>query len=283
MRTSGEFNVHAVTINVNSINDTVKIIPFGDVHRDSPAFSNDYWDRFLARAKSCTNAFFLGMGDYMDGYSTSERAIMYSNGLHESSRKRHDEDGRGRIRALAKELSFMKGRVIGILNGNHYQSYSDGTNGDQYLANLLDARYMGVCGAFRLQLKVNKTRSTAMTLVAHHGRGAGTTAGGRMNSVEKLASYWPEAEIVLMGDNHARGVLPLGDKLMLVRAKERLIVKSRKTFIGRTGSFLKSYEPETSSYVVDACLPPASLGWVEFDISFIRKDNSIDLNIQGTA
>lgn len=279
MKTSGEFNIHQVVIKLKSINDRVRLIPFGDVHRDSPAHANEVWRKFLAHGKSAKNAFFFGMGDYMDGYSTSERAVMNCDGLHDSSRKRHEEDGRGRIRALAKELSFMRGRIIGMLNGNHYQSYRDGTNGDQYLACELGAKYLGVCAAVRITFDICG-KQIAMTLAAHHGRGAGQTAGGRLNSVEKLAGYFPEAEIALMGDNHARGVLPLGDKLMLVHSKSDLVLKSRKTFIARTGSFLKSYEPGESSYVVDACLAPASLGWVEFDIGVERDVDSLNLDIK---
>lgn len=213
---------------------------------------------------------------------------MCNDGLHDSSKKRHEEDGRGRIRHLAKELSFMKNRIIGILNGNHYQSYRDGTNGDQYLANELGAKYLGVCAAVRVNFDYCG-KHCGILLVAHHGRGAGTTAGGRLNSVEKLAGYWPEAEIVLMGDNHARGAVPLGDKLTLVQASNTecgYALKSRKTYIARTGSFLKSYEPGESSYVVDAALPPASLGWVEFDLSFSKSgptNNSIDIDITATS
>lgn len=272
MKTSGVFEIHSLTVKLKSINDKLTLLPFGDVHRDSPAHADEEWKKFLAHARKVPNPLFLGMGDYMDGYSTSERSIIYSGGLHDSSKKRHDEDGRGRIRAFAKEIAFMKGRMIGALNGNHYQVYHDGTNGDQYLANLMDTKYLGVCCVVRVSVDC-AGRQTAFTIAAHHGRGAGTTAGGRMNSVEKLAGFFPEADIVLMGDNHARGAIPLGDKLTLVKAvkSERgFELKSRKTYIGRTGSFLKAYEPGESSYVVDAALSPSSLGWIEFQIGVSR-------------
>lgn len=283
MKTSGIFQIHAIDVKLKSIKDRITLIPFGDVHRDSPAHASEEWQKFLRRAKQATNPLFLGMGDYMDGYSTSERAIMYSGALHDSSRKRHDEDGRGRIRAFAKEIAFMKGRLIGIMNGNHYQSYNDGTNGDQYLANELGAKYLGVCCIVRVNLDCCG-KHCALSIVAHHGRGAGTTAGGRMNSVERMAAFFPEAEIALMGDNHARGALPLGDKLTLVRSSSTkgYALKSRKTFIGRTGSFLKGYEPGESSYVADACLSPASLGWIEFSIGLEAAGNGLNIDIQST-
>jgi hypothetical protein len=268
-------------VKLRSIKDTITLIPFGDVHRDSSAHASAEWEKFLSHAQTVKNPLFLGMGDYMDGFSTSEREIIYSGGLHDSTRKRNEKDERARIRSFAKEVSFMRGRMVGIMNGNHYQVYRDGTNGDQYLANELGAKYLGVCCCIRVQLEF-AGKCTALTIVAHHGRGAGTTAGGRMNSVEKLAAFFPEADIALMGDNHARGALPLGDKLTLVRSSQRngYELKSRKTYIGRTGSFLKGYEPGESSYVVDACLPPASLGWIEFQIGATRTGNSIDLEIK---
>lgn len=264
MRTDGIFTVHQVTYNTPTFAKPLTIVPFGDIHRDSPAFSKETWRDFLNRARSMKNVLFLGMGDYMDSYSTSEREIMYSSGLHDSSRERHEEEGRGRIRTLAKELSFMKGRLIGLLGGNHFMRFRDGTSGDQYLAQQLGCRYLGVCSAIRV-LIVRGSQRVGLDIFAHHGRGAGRTAGGRFNSVEQLAQV-ADADIYLMGDNHARGALPMGDRLRIMSGTNGPYIRARRPWCGRTGSFLKAYEPDHSSYVADAALPPASLGWIEFDV-----------------
>lgn len=277
MRTDGVFTVRETVIKLDKFRP-ITLIPFGDVHRDSPACCVDKWKEFIARGKACKNAFFLGMGDYMDGYSTSERRIIYSADMHESSRKREETEGRARVRMLAKEIGFMRGRMIGIMGGNHFQSYPDGTNSDHYLANLLGCQYLGACTATRIRLKT-WGGSVALDVFAHHGRGGGRTAAGRFNSVEQLAAVC-DADIYLMGDNHARGIIPMGERLSIVHhPKTGCEIKSRQRWIGRTGSFLRGYIDGESSYVADAALPPASLGWVEFELRPKIKDGRLVIDV----
>jgi hypothetical protein len=164
----------------------------------------------------------------------------------------------------------MKGRCIGILSGNHFPAFEDGTTGDQVLARELDTKFLGVCSAIRLTFFVSSRKQAALDIFAHHGRGGGQTTGGRMLAVDKL-QHVCEGDIYLMGDNHARGILPTGDKLRLQESGHGVFLSSRRAWIARTGGFLKGYEPDQRSYVVDRALPPSSLGWVEFEITPRRE------------
>ena len=74
MKTSGVFSKHWVEIQAK-MGEPFYVIPFGDIHRDSDMFADTHWNEFLSYAKSKNNAVFLGMGDYTDGISTSERKI----------------------------------------------------------------------------------------------------------------------------------------------------------------------------------------------------------------
>lgn len=277
MRTDGLFTVREYTISCKR-NQSIRLIPFGDIHFDSPAFCHDTWQEFLERTKEVKDTYYLGMGDYLDSYSTSERGIIYDGNLHESTRKRQEADDRLRVTTLANQLKHLKGRVIGLMGGNHFQQYTDGSTSDMLLANKLGCPYLGACCALRIKLKWdgatkgNHSHSTSFDIFAHHGKGGGTTAGGRFNSVEKMAAVC-DAEIYLMGDNHARGVFPLGDMLYLDHCSTGIKLRARKRWIGRTGSFLRGYEPGEVSYVVDRCLPPANLGWIEFVIKLSRKEH----------
>ncbi len=95
---------------------------------------------------------FLGVGDYLDGFSTSERAVLKDGKLHESTRENLEGMQNGRVKLLAKELSFMKGHLAGLMNGNHYAEFQDGTNSDQRLARELDCLYLGAQTFVRLTL-----------------------------------------------------------------------------------------------------------------------------------
>lgn len=277
----GLFTLRKVCIPNVSNGKTFTLIPFGDVHRDSNAFADAEWKAFLERGRNLQNGLFLGMGDYFDSYSFSERVIIADHKVHDSTKRNMENESKNRVRELAKELSFMRGKCIGILSGNHYVSYSDGTTCDMILAQALNAPFMGECAAFRLRLEESRgtvpwrARYATVDIFAHHGRGGGRTTGGRMQAVDELQKIC-EADIFLMGDNHARGALPVGDKLRIISPCGKLYIRTRRAWIGRTGSFLKGYEPGTSSYVAHRALPPASLGWIEFDLTMVRIRNEGD-------
>jgi hypothetical protein len=264
MRTDGLFTLQEYVVKGWKIDKPLSLIPFGDVHRDSPAHSNKKWKEFCDYGASKKDAIFLGMGDYLDSFSTSERMILNNPGIHDSTRKREEQESRSRVGSLAKELSFARNRTVGLLCGNHFIQFADGTTSDMHLAAKLNSSYLGVCSAIRIVFaEMHGQSSISVDIFAHHGKGAGQTVGGKLNAVEKLANI-AEADIFLMGDNHARGSVPLGDKLRICSNTGGLVLRSRQAWIGRTGSFLKSYEPGQSSYVVDAALSPANLGWIEF-------------------
>jgi len=278
MRTDGVFTLHKYIIPAK-FGSPLSVVPFGDIHRDSPSHSMHHWNLFLDKWRNRKDAYFLGMGDYWDSFSASERIIFANPGIHESTAKRLEQEARDRINVLANEVKFMKDRTIGLLSGNHFIQYANGQTGDMLLAAKLNASFLGVCSAIRLTF-VDPARKgghhVSVDIFAHHGKGSGMTAGGRLNSVEKLSQI-ADADIYLMGDNHARGVIPLGEKLRIVESNGDLSLRSRKSWIGRTGSFLRAYVHGESSYVVDRALQPASLGWVEFVLTPRRlKEGGID-------
>jgi hypothetical protein len=272
MRTDGVFKTKQVLFPEWKAGKTMTLVPFGDIHRDSPGFSEAAWEKFLTRAKLLArkgDVLFLGMGDYLDSYSTSERMVMYGGGLHESSVKNHALTAQRKVESLAKELSFMRGKLIGFIGGNHFPILKGGISGDQHLAAMLETDYLGACCAIRITFRVHGNCRTSVDLFVHHGKGGGTTAAGKFNAVDKLQQVC-DADIFLMGDNHARGCFPAGEKLRLCDSNGRLYVKAKPSWIGRTGSFLRAYVEDEPSYVVDAALQPSNLGHIEFLITPTR-------------
>ena len=225
MQTTGDFHVLQVDVPMKKAGQKFTLIPFGDVHRDAPGFADDVWQEFLARAKSAENPLFLGMGDYTDSVSTSERIILGDAGLHESTKATLAKHCDGTIALLSRELSFMRGKMIGILGGNHYYGFEDGTTGDQRLASKLGCPYLGVCAAIRVSFSwPHSNKKVAVDIWAHHGQGAGTTVGGSLNRVAKMAEY-AYCNIFLMGHDHGRGVVPLRPMLTMVTGQGKARVK----------------------------------------------------------
>jgi len=295
MKTDGKHVNHSVDI-VCKLGEPIKIIPFGDVHRDSDLHAHNVWQEFLTYAKAQKNAYFLGMGDYTDGVSTSERAILNAANLHSTTKISVGDMYKGVVRTLANELGFMRGRCIGLLGGNHYFDYNDGQNTDHLLAAALGTRHLGVHSFILVRLVLEERRNghgnprhIPLWIQAHHGLGGGALAGSQYNPIQKMGHMFPGAHINLMGHSHGKGCN--GGSVVLVPREMRefpfFTIHEQPSWQGRTGSFLKVYEDGKSSYNVDACRSPNSLGWIEFEVTpkRIATDGSdyITLFIRGTS
>jgi len=289
MKTTGLFTTHRVEVEVE-INKPFKLIPFGDIHRDSDLHADEHWRQFLAYAKKQENALFLGMGDYTDGVSTSERIVLANEGLHDTTRNTLKDVYKGVSKTLVNELGFMRGRMVGMLGGNHYFDFGNGDTTDHVLAAALNTKFLGVCSFIRLSFRF-KNRGhcrQSLDIFAHHGKGGGSLPGSTFNTLEKMATT-AMADFYLMGHDHKKGCIPSTPRLVLNSkgTDAELIVRERVPWLGRTGSFLKSYENGKVSYNVDAGRSPSTLGWIEFEITPRRNqkndDDAIEFQIRGTA
>jgi predicted phosphodiesterase len=283
MKTDGIFTAHRVNVDAK-IGQPFRIIPFGDIHRDSDMFADTHWKEFLDYAKKQKNALFIGMGDYTDGISTSERIVI--NQIHDTTKNTLKDVYKGVTRTLVNELGWMRGRVIGMLGGNHFYDFGDQTT-DHLLAAALGSKYLGVCGFIRLSIGLKGTgKRVALDIFAHHGKGGGGSPGGQFNTIEKMAGT-ADADIYLMGHTHGKGCLPSSPRIKLVSTKNGVEVRERTPWLGRTGSYLKAYESGRASYNVDAGRSACALGWIEFEITpvRVRKDGQdmIELRIRGTS
>ncbi len=274
MKTSGLFTVHGFNIN-HKYADTIRLVFFGDVHRDSPNHANGKWQAFLdemrARVQSKEQIYFFGMGDYLDSTSTSERECLghISKAMHETFRNDIAALQLAKCELFAKECAFMRGRIIGMLNGNHYFNFDHGSNGDQKICELLSAKYLGVCSFVRLSFEVSG-RAITRDIFAHHGAGAARLFGGSFNRVQQMAEG-AEADIYAMGHDHKRIASPGQPRLFLADSSAGLKVEQREPVVLRTGSYLASFEPGVVNYNVDACRSPASLGHVEVLVKVTNK------------
>ena len=184
----------------------------------------------------------------------------------------------------------MRGKMIGMLGGNHYFKFNDGDTTDHILASALNTKFLGVCSFIRLSLrfKNNPHKRNSLDIFAHHGKGGGMSVGGTFNTIEKMTTT-AIADFYLMGHDHKRGCIPSTPRLELTSTGTgaELNVKERTPWIGRTGSFLKAYENGKVSYNVDAGRSPASLGWIEFEITPYRNRqddrDTVEFQIRGTS
>lgn len=272
MQTTGIFTCARYAVKAN-LNETVYLLPMGDVHYGSPQCDLDRFMAWSKWASSKKNAYLLGMGDYMDLGSTSERAIITDRKLHDSTQAQLESMYKKQTEKFAKMLSWARGRTIGLVEGNHYAVFRDGTTTTQMLCNLLDCQYLGVSSFISMEFsqRSGHTYMHAIDIWAHHGKSSGRLPGGTINSVARMMDI-AEADIFLSGHDHQKGVVNVS-KLRLNRGAGKVRVAHRKVLLGRTGSFLKGYEEGIASYVVDAALRPSDLGTMKIELT-PRRDRS---------
>jgi predicted phosphodiesterase len=276
MQTSGIFTTHSFNI-PTKLSQEVQIIIFGDVHWDSPNHADTKWKEDLDYFKSQKNAYFLGMGDYLDSTSTTERECLghISKSMHDTFRKDIVALQAEKIKRFSNEIGFMKGRLVGLINGNHYFEFPDGTNTDQKICGLLGCKYLGVCALVRLYFNATG-KQHAIDLFLHHGKGASRLIGGSLNRVAQMFEG-VAADVCVQGHDHKRGAVPTTPRLYLEHSPRLgLKVRQRPTWAVRSGSYLASFRDGEANYNVDECRMPASLGHVEMRVKITHFKNTLN-------
>ncbi len=270
MKTTGEFTIYRYVIKIRSHGKPYYLIPFGDIHWTAPLCHREKWLEFLQWAKEKKNCYFLGMGDYLDLASTSERPILSHPALHESTKHTLEKVYMAHIKDFCKEISFMKGKLIGLIEGNHYSAFEDGTTSTQRMCAILGCKYLGVSSFIRLVFdkcnsQMERHTSMKLDIWAHHGASGGRSLGASINKVEQMIKT-ANADIYLMGHDHKKQV-GFMNVLELGNSNKNIYLKNKKILMARTGSFLKGYEPGHRSYIADSAMSPTDLGVIKIELT----------------
>jgi hypothetical protein len=279
MYSTGIFTIQYYKIPVKKSDETYYLFPFGDIHRTSPGCHVEKWKEFLAWAKRKGRSHFIGMGDYLDIMSTSERDIFSNRNIHDSTADTLNMLYMKQTEDFAEEIKFMEGRLIGLLEGNHFAVLKSGITTTQYLCQLLNCKYLGCSSFIRISFPYAQN-SSSIDIWAHHGRGAARLIGGSLNRVQQMAEA-ASANLFLMAHDHKKSA-GTASKLMLSGNGENMKLRHQKQLFVRTGSFLKGYEPEKASYVADSALNPSDLGVVKIEMTPKRKHESYSIDLHAS-
>ncbi len=280
MKTTGIYTNTLYTIPFSGYGETIQIVPFGDVHRSSPLCHVDKWKEFCDWGRKQKNTYYLGMGDYNDLASTSERSALKSEHLHEATKYELESLYRRQTALFANEIDFMKGKLIGLIEGNHYADLPSGITTTQLMAEMMGCPYLGVSAFIRLIIQKNRSDSHQVDIWAHHGLAGGRKVGASINKLEDMIKT-ADADLYCMGHDH-RKTVAMDSRLYLSRTLDGVRLENRKIVMCRTGSFLKGYEADKSSYIADAGLPPTDIGNVVITMKPYRSRVGREIKINAT-
>jgi predicted phosphodiesterase len=273
VKTDGIFDYRVVDINAK-YGQPINLFFYGDVHWNNPGFARGKWEQDIEDMKlACKRGptFFIHTGDIFEAMSTSERRSYVSGELHDSNRTRWEQAYLEEIQDYLGHVKFMAGKTLAVYGGNHFFSFYDGSTSDRILAKALNAPYIGCSGYLILNLKTDKHHSHTVKIFVHHGLGSGRGAGSTFNALDKAASYFPDADIICMGHDHQAGAMHLPTIKCDQGQGGHWKIKEHQRIIGRSGSYLKAYEPGKKSYAVDAMYRPSTLGCLQVVVTPRRQ------------
>lgn len=260
------------------------VIPVGDVQSESE------YDRLsgliawcVEREKEGSIVRLLGMGDYFETFSPSERAALRHGksgyGLHETTQEKLDSMVQEQADEFYNIVKPMRKHFFGLLRGHHKHDFFLGAKGratttDKYLCEKLDCEYFGSVVAVKALIN-----GLPFVIFASHGYGNARTKGARLNKRLRMRDVYLDANWYVMGHDNEKMVDV--DEPMFTNDEG---VYYKKQYFSGSGSFQRSYQvgKAEGGYVEDALYPPSSLGVVICKIQVVKNKegkNRLDYHV----
>lgn len=265
------------------------IAPLGDIQYGSQGCSTSLLRKDVERIVD-DKQFVLGMGDYTDPMSPSNRNALKvaAQGLYESTLDLIDGAVERLVRELATEyMGKIPGKqYLGLLGFDHGWEFQDGQPSDALLARVLGADYLGHSTIISIH---QGEHIRPLRVFATHGKGGSVSATGKTLHLERLLAGF-DVDIVLMGHSHLKYGVPTQKVGVREHSKRGARLYAEQKIVGMTGSYLKGYEANTTrgswpagSYVERAAMRPVPLGGIQVHCNPVKMDWGWEWELSVTA
>jgi len=234
----------------------------GDIHWNLDESDTDLFNsaiKHLADRKKAGPVRIIGLGDYMDPFSTSERERIRT--VHDTTLKKLDEDLLALTHDFYLSLMALQGCFLGLHEGHHYWEFQSrktkGPKGEplfmvrntEYLCGLLRTHYFGVVA--RGTLLIN---GEPFKIMSTHGFGFSRTENGQILKRKRMAEKW-RGNVYVQGHDHQlfirRGLSKDDDTKKLL---------TRTQYYIASGSYLDGYPTDTIHKNAKSDLPVKLVG-----------------------
>jgi len=210
----------------------VVVCPIGDIQwsGSSGSTAQDHLRRHIDRCLDM-DAWFIGMGDYIDFASPSNRARIKSANLYDTAEEVLEQAAGGLVNDVFE--TFLKptvGRWIGLLEGHHFFEFG-GRTSDMLLAEKLKTQPLGTSCYVNIQ-------PCDVTIWAHHGLGGGMLPSAPLNKLYHVAAGLVGADVYMMGHTTKASHTRLSRPYPVWKPRPKFI--HRDIHLVNTGGFSKS-------------------------------------------
>lgn len=234
----------------------------GDSHIGNPNHIATILQTVINYTKK-THKLWVGMGDYAESIlPTDPRFDFDSVNLKLKTPQEQFE-------YIKQLLQPIKKQCLGLLTGNHELTLKKRTthNYTEELAKELETQYLTINAYIRLHFtKINRD----FDIYCHHGWCGGRTKTGAIKSIGDLANIYSNANLYVMGHVHQLG---LAEERASLHINENLDIKDNLQYFAFSGSFLRGYVKDSTSYVEEKGYRPNVLGALTVSI-IPQEDNS---------
>lgn len=180
-------------LKVNTRHQRVVVAPVGDLQYSgkSGPTAQDHIKRHIEHCLKY-DAWFIGLGDYIDFLSPSNRKRLAAAALYDTASEVIHEKAHELVDELYDTLlKPTTGRWLGLLEGHHLYE-GNGETSDQWLAEKLKAPFLGTSAYVKLE-------PSGVVLCAHHGLGGGVLPAAPINKLYHWSAGLHGADIYLTG------------------------------------------------------------------------------------
>lgn len=245
--------------------EPVTICPIGDIQftgRDADVAEDDLREH-IAYCLSLPNPRFIGLGDYVDHFSPSQRASLTMPTVRQSTLQfLHDK-----LRELTETLydtvlAPTRGKWLGMVVGHHCWNMGNETT-DSYLAKLLDTRVLGDANPQSVARGVGilglKWPRVLRRVYFHHGCGSSVYPWGPVTKLVHTARHW-QADIFMIGHQSKTAIARYDEIHPEFPDDADPYLSHNPRWLVGTGSWTKAYRLGEVTYVEEAALAPAGIG-----------------------
>ena len=236
-------------------NDTYTIIPIGDIHIGAAGCDEDLLRDTVKFIKSKRNAYWIGMGDYIDAINMSDPRFDAKTLAPWIKMVNLADLAGAQLERFIEILSPIADKCLCMLTGNHEDVIKKYYERDVYSEMVTHIKLAGgfpqdhqmkldYYGWLRLSFHSKEgaepgSRTTAIDLNLHHGFGGGKLAGSKALQMEKW--LWTHgAELTIFGHTHNadayRAAVEYLDQAGNVKVEERRGVYSGTYLTNCNGS-----------------------------------------------
>lgn len=266
-------------INVDLDTDAIRLVPVCDTQHGAPgvhreAFREYIEDEVLDRPEGRI----LGVGDYTDGMSPSNRKVLRANFekgiLYDTPADMILAGAREQVGDFLHDVRGTEDRWDALLSGHHYWEYNYRAaddalysirNTDYDIAQRVHAPYMGR-GLTMVTYKfpaIRRQRRQEFRVLLTHGEGASSTFSGALNTLEKMMRAF-RANVFLTGHHHksvaARAVVLEEDE------DDPTGMSAQETRLIGAGSWMRGFVKDTVTYPEEGLMVPLAIGSSVIDV-----------------